>query len=114
MKTELMLRTTNKWADGYAHLDQWESVGTMEEISNKSFDADDGEDLTEPRKQVIYAIITSAEPDEKVKQALHTTYTRSHCTHEFDCCGCRSFRLSKAERVTGDLWCVEVGSSRNY
>jgi hypothetical protein len=110
----LNLRSTRQFADGYAHMDKWEEVGSMEDISSKTVESDDGEDLTEPRKTTLHTIITSKADDEKIKAAIYDTFTVSNCKHEYDCCGCRSFRVTSAKRVTGDLWCVEIGSSRNY
>ena len=112
---DLNTRTTRKFADGYASLDKWESIGSIEEIGRKTeTPADDDGDLTEPQTTTIHAIITSDKTDYQIMGAIHDTYTVSDCRHEWDCCGCRSFRVRNAKRVTGDLWCVEVGSSRNY
>jgi hypothetical protein len=116
MQMELNKRITRNYVGTYQHLDEWELVGTINEIGSKEIpqSEDDKADLCEPHAHTVYAVVTSDKPDSVVSAALHDTYTQAGCAHDYDCCGCRSFYASGAKRVTGDLWQVTVSSFRNY
>ena len=54
--------------------------------------------------------------DDVIKRALKDTFTKAGCSHDYDCCGCRSTYVTSVTYV--DLenrkWVVLTHSSRNY
>ena len=109
----LSIRVTNKYVGRYRHLDQWQEIGTYEILKSHTVCTDE-EDICEPQLTTHEVLVTSSSPEADVRKALDSEFTLAGCAHDWDCCGCRSFHTRKTERVTGDLWCVEVSSSRNY
>lgn len=116
---ELSKRLTHTYVGTYQHLDKWQWLGSVDEIGSRELpDAEPDEaDPCEPRAREVFVLVKDVADDvseSDIRQALHDTYTSWGCAHEYDCCGCRSYRAGDVERVTGNLWRVEVFSSRNY
>lgn len=113
---ELSLRLTNTYVGSWQHLDKWESLGSVDEIGQRQLPLSDDQqgDITDPKGVEIFALVSSEAPDDKIARALHDSYTSWGCSHEYDCCGCRSYSAREVKRVTGNLWRIEVWSSCNY
>ena len=131
-------RLTHKYVGEYQHLDQWATIGTIDEIGKRELplSEEDECDPCDPKSWEIFVLVKPSpdlferwtmlnledDPDldyfkwsqREIRQALHDTYTQWGCAHEWDCCGCRSYHASEEKVVTGDLWRVVVSSSRNY
>jgi hypothetical protein len=112
----LSLRLTHTYVGTYQHLDKWEDLGTVDEIGTRELppSEEDKADMTEPLGRELFALVKSEAPEDQIRRALEDTYTSQGCAHDYDCCGCRSFSATDVKRVTGDLWRVEIHSSRNY
>jgi hypothetical protein len=116
MPQTLSLRETSKYVGTYRHLDEWRDIGRFEELGRVDLGITDPEDMCEPRKGYI---LVSVAPVQKgptraeILRALADEFTIDGCAHEYDCCGCRSSRAS-AHHVKGNVYCVEITSSRNY
>lgn len=132
-------RETRKYVGTCQYLDRWSLVANADEIGSRPLPLsdEDQEDLCEPQSREVFILITAWAPDlaerwanlppnedpeidqqkwatAELKQAIRDTYTQAGCSHEYDCCGCRSYYASEPELVTGDLWKVIVSSSRNF
>lgn len=109
-------RLTHTYVGTYQHLDRWETIGTGDEIGSRELplSEEEEEDYCEPRRREVFILVKSDKPEDDIKQALHDSYTQHDCHHEYDCCGCRSYYARDIKRLTGDLWRVEVYSSRNF
>lgn len=110
-------RKTHQYVGQWKHLDDWETIGRVDELTTRDVTpepAEDECDPCDPRNTEIYAFVKSDAPDDEISKALKDTYTSWGCDHEWDCCGCRNYAARSAKRVGGDLWCIEVYSSRNY
>lgn len=116
MNSTLSVRKTNKYVGTYDYLDEWEDIGTMQQIGYEVHKDEEDDDYCEPMSQTYYLLITTEEgvTTEQIVNALHDTFTKAGCHHEYDCCGCRSYYTHDVENTTGNLWKVVVGSSRNY
>lgn len=110
----LSRRLTQKYVGTYRHLDEWQEIGSYTVLST---DTTPGKDLEESLTSV-HMVLIDEEADKagvvQIDRALHDEFTVSDCHHDYDCCGCRSFRTHEAKPITGRLWCVTVHSSRNY
>jgi hypothetical protein len=112
----LSLRLTHSYVGTWQHLDKWEGLGSIDEIGSRELPLNEEQenDHCEPKGREVFCLVTSEAEDAKIICALHDTYTQWGCSHEYDCCGCRSYTAQDVKRVTGNLWRVEVWSSRNY
>lgn len=116
----LRLRTTFKYVGSYRDLDEWQDIGTMDQLCARPLPVAKPDDLTEPRC-VRYHVMVNAQADvETIRTALADHYDVGGCAHDYDCCGCRSFYTRNVARVCGvsgsptSLWLVDVYSARNY
>jgi len=113
---DLAIRQTRKYVGTYQHLDQWESIGSCEVIGTKEIPLPEDEeyDVCDPQAHDHWVLVESEASPEKIKEALTHSFTQHDCHHEYDCCGCRSYRASKVEHEGGRVWRVKVSSSRNF
>jgi hypothetical protein len=116
---EIELRKTRTYVGTFQHLDDWKAIGAATIYMREAEAADrDGEepDFTEPMVQhglVHFAAIQEGVTEGEIVQALRDTFTKNDCHHEYDCCGCRSFRAS-AKHVAGPVYKLTIRSSRNF
>jgi hypothetical protein len=116
--TVLEIRKTHKYVGTYQHLDEWDYVGTATVTASES--ETDHEDPCESTKTTMIVCveidrgITRQTDEELVKSALRSTFTKSGCAHEYDCCGCWSTYVGEVEKITADRYMVVTRSSRNY
>ena len=78
----------------------------------------DPDDMCDPISNICRIWVnTGSNPAslEDIRQALRDTLSSNGCSHEYDCCGCRSYYVSRCdyEPESGE-WLVTVSSSRNY
>lgn len=114
--TDLRQRLTHKYVGTCRDLDEWEPIGALTILSTVTLPVED-DDICEPRTQRHMIVVDEAaesKGDEMVTKALHAEFTQAGCSHDYDCCGCRSYSTGRVQKLTGRLWCVEVHSSRNY
>ena len=113
----LSLRRSHQYVGTWQDLDRWESIGSYMAVAWCSWSTDP-DDMCEPIANISRVWVNtgshSASIDD-IKQALRDTLTQSGCSHEYDCCGCRSYYVSRCdyEPESGE-WLVTVSSSRNY
>lgn len=119
--TRLFLRETFKFNAAYRDLDSWIGIGTFKVIAATTVDCNDeleeGEepDFCEPQRTTMLVCADTSEPRPltDVCQALEQEFSGSGCTHEYDCCGCRSYH-AHAMYLGKNRYEVVVSSSRNY
>jgi hypothetical protein len=108
-------RLTHGYVGSWKHLDQHEYVGRMLiEATSTLGDEVDPEDPCEPCTTTLFVKVYSGEEEEAVKSALRDHFTAWGCSHEYDCCGCRSYRAGNITRLGSGYWRVTQHSSRNY
>lgn len=114
----LSKRLTFSYVGDYSHLDEWEQIGSYEELGRDQLEVDHPGDITEPFRMAHHILVTSDADRETVRQALHDVFNHSGCAHDYDCCGCRSYQATNVvcviKGVRRSLWRVEVYSSRNF
>ena len=114
---ELQIRRTHKYVGPYNHLDDWDTIGSAIVIKSQTEDTqpDDDFDPCEPKKHVhLVHVEAPGASDEQIKQALLDSFDHQGCSHEYDCCGCRSYSSDEAIPHAGSVWQVIVYSSRNF
>jgi|GEM_PF-3490676 len=113
--TTLSVRKTNKYVGTWAHLDEWEDIGTAE-IIERNAEVQDHEDPCEPTLIQMLLRVTTNEPkdNEAVKLAIMDTFSRHGCSHEYDCCGCWSTTVTNVHSMGGGFFLVTQTASRNY
>jgi hypothetical protein len=115
MAQALELRVTRKYVDSWKHLDEHRYLGSFEMLSSKHKDGDP-EDCCEPmvHKHTVRVKAGKGVPLSDIKQALHDEFTVWGCSHEHDCCGCRSYAVRTVRKQLDGTFVVFVGSSRNF
>ena len=108
----LAIRKTHKYVGTYADLDDWEEIGTANVLSSSSRPLED--DITEPTETKLLVEVSSSSPAVDIERALRSSFSRSGCAHEYDCCGCVSSHVTKVERQKGHQWLITINSSKNY
>jgi hypothetical protein len=106
----LEFRKTFKWVD--SSMDEWEYIGKVKVMPTgllvKDCDVED---------RITQGFVVRLPPHELkasyIKHALQTTFSYGGCTHEYDCCGCRS-GYSTVRQLSHRKWSVILHSSRNY
>lgn len=106
-------RTSHKYRDGWAHEDQWEHLGVLKVTPAKV--TEEGNRYDEGDTYVRFARIQniSRKGFKMLKQGLQDTLSGSGCQHEYDCCGCASYR-SIIRRVGPRLVLIHTRVSYNY
>jgi hypothetical protein len=140
----LELRLTHGYVGTYKHLDKWLTLGTIDEIGSRELplSTEEENDHCEPKRREVFVLVSINQKeadfynrwlesgdwlaevgafeqwvDRQIALAIGDVYSSSGCAHEYDCCGCRSYSASDAQRIARgekDLWRVVVGSSRNF
>lgn len=112
-KIQAHLRLTHRYVDEYGHLDQWDTLHTMEfkMLGGRDVRVGNGyDDLGSKRHRVI----GSKKLDQnKQAQALRDTLSYHGCSHSYDCCGCSS-RSARVTKVKPGIFSVLLSISRNY
>lgn len=85
------LRLTHRYVGTYKHEDKWRDLGrvkvTPARVTQEPRDYDDG------GAYVRWATLPSGlsrEDRRELMRGLEDTLTSQGCSHEYDCCGCRS------------------------
>lgn len=110
----LFIRTTHKYAPGYASLDNYDFVGKAKFMPQRQVEEGNGYD--EVGTFVRYAKLSVNIDRNLGEKALRDTVSEGdggHCRHEYDCCGCY-FSRSTVERITGRTFKITSTVSRNY
>lgn len=112
---DLSIRMTHRYRSGWAGLDDWKSVGQFE-IEARGKAEEDEEDMCEGRSQPLFVRVEKARKvtDDTIRRALQSQFSYSHCQHEYDCCGCRSYHAFDVRKLGKGYWLVVQTSSRNY
>lgn len=122
MTTALEIRITRRYRSAWSSMDEWRKIGTLEAVARGALtDKTSPEDwYDDGSRGPTFAHIVKVKRDNKrvtdkdVRQALRDTFTYSHCTHEYDCCGCRSYHAYDVHKQSyGDAWVVIQTSSHN-
>lgn len=114
MIRDLSLRLTHRYVGEYQHEDEWRTIGFVDVLREIRLEPDDEGNPANAGTSIIMALCIDVIARDKIEQALIDTFSRHGCACEHDCCGCVSRAVIEAKPVTGDLWKLKVGLSRNY
>ena len=107
----LELRLTHGYVGGWDHLDNWEPLGTARltpaRVVRESNDYDEG------RTYVRWATVPAGQSVRLTARALADTLSRHGCSHDYDCCGCASYRTT-VEHRSGRRLVLKTRVSFNY
>jgi hypothetical protein len=95
-KINLELRLTHKYVGEWDHLDQWDAVGTAVLTPPKC--VREPEDFDDGGEYVRWATIPRGQPLAASARALEDSLSKHGCSHEYDCCGCASYRTEAIHR----------------
>jgi hypothetical protein len=111
----LSIKITNTYVGSWDHLEKWRDIGSFEVVRSHRVEGDP-EDMCEPLTDFKQVQVSreAGVSDEDVRCALRDSFTKVGCSHDWDCCGCRSYRVSRIKPYPGDVWVVVIHSSRNY
>jgi hypothetical protein len=115
-KDTIQKRLTHKYRDGYRYLDEYEDVARTEQLSCEMHRDYDGADET---TRAIYTmrLLSVEEGYDNFEDYFDEYFGGSHCTHDYDCCGCWHYHVTSVERISvgsETLFRVKVGGYRNY
>lgn len=113
-KLNLSRRLTHKYVGAWKHLDSWEFIATAKKTPWVVVEQPEDFDGT----TICDAWVTlPAGADRKnraiVARALEDTLSSHGCSHEWDCCGCASYRAEVVLR-RGRRMLVRSYMTRNY
>lgn len=106
----LDIRETYNYRDYWSYMDRWTNIGSYTVLTSKHRDRDTG---NAERSSIFIVCVDSTAKEEDILHGLDDSFTSSHCTHEYDCCGCRSFH-GEAKRINGKFYAVRQTSSCNW
>jgi hypothetical protein len=109
----LSIRNTRRYADAWRDLDDWTDIGSAKVISSHTIEIEEDPEYDEIFR-VVEVDLDQPEPLKIVCQALDATYTNFSCTHDWDCCGCRWYRVQTTTHIEGNRYLVALTSGRNY
>lgn len=109
MPTQITLsaRLTFGYSPGWDSLDKWGEYIGAKVLAEKRHHKDDGYTTTR-------TIVCKHKDSKLIMAAIRSTFTRSNCRHEYDCCGCYTHRITRLHRVKRGEYSVTVCSSPNY
>jgi hypothetical protein len=115
----LKVRITHKYLDTWKDQDIWKEMGEYEITKFEKW-IKETEDILEPNLHyywvTVYPELGVSVQD--VRNALIDCFTHTSCSHDYDCCGCRTFYVTYAEHLASDgvseEWKVTVDSWRNF
>lgn len=142
-ETQLIsLRRTRRYVGTWAHLDQWEDLGTAKVLANSAvYGPEKAEDDWNRRvrrwpkhmrrrflkdyyadpscgpisyfRVVVPRAMLDVYGKDRVLQAIQDTFSRHGCSHEYDCCGCASYSAT-ATYMGGREFKVKLGVGYNF
>ena len=104
-------RLTHKYNLGWRHLDKSIYMGSVKLTERRVLEEGNGHD--EGATYIQYARIPAGARIKDVLQALRDTLTHSGCQHEYDCCGCASYRV-RVKRYSTRQVLVRTTVGYNY
>jgi hypothetical protein len=110
-KANLFTRLTNRYADGWRHLDTEEFTGTVKVLGVTR--QTEGEGYDDGGSYRYRVVAPSALKGKDLTRAIGQSMGGSGCRHEYDCCGCATHRAS-VKRVSPREYAVRVRVSYNY
>jgi len=107
---QLEIRETHKYNGECRDMDEWSDAGNVSVMyrSTKHEDMDGTNGL-------LFVRVWSGFDDEKIKKALHDTFSYHGCSCEHDCCGCESQYVGHIKCISRErfIWVMRVSTSRN-
>ena len=105
---DIYKRLTHKFNLGWSHEDEWDTAATVKVLPYKVIDINDDSYTVTQR-----VIAPSSHRKTDLSSAIASTFSRSGCRHEYDCCGCVSFHAI-VRRVSAREYVAKISASRNY
>ena len=104
-------RNTHRYRDGWAHEDSWEYLGSIKVTPARQ--VEEGNGIDEGGVFVRYARIRRQDDFRLLQRGLEDTMSTSGCRHDYDCCGCASYRTT-VRRVKPRLVMIHTRVGYNY
>lgn len=110
----LETRLTRRYVGTHKHLDAWRDVGTAKVLPQRLVrQPRDEEAYYDEGTYLVRARIPAGQDPKLSAQALADHFTTWGCSHEYDCCGCRS-TTARVKRLSRRDFAVFFDASRNY
>lgn len=104
-------RKTFRYVGTYRDLDDWEDLGFFRHTPVKCVAVGNG--LDEDGAYTRWVKVPVNTPLHEIIPAIEDTLTRVGCAHEYDCCGCLSYRTHFIRR-RGRKLLFKTYATRNY
>ena len=101
-------RLTHKFSLGWSHEDEWETAAPVKILPLKLVASTDDSDTFTQR-----VIAPSSHRKTDLSRAIASTLSRSGCRHEYDCCGCISFRAT-VRRISAREYVARIVATPNF
>lgn len=110
----LETRQTHRYVGTHRRFDHWEHVGTARVLPPKLVrEPRDEEAYYDEGTYLMHARAPTGQNPALTAQALRDHFSSWGCSHEHDCCGCRSSQ-ARVRRLGPRDFAVFVDYSRNY
>lgn len=119
MSEILAIRKTHRYVGTYRDMDEWEDIGEVTDMGQRLLSVDDDDPCEYTvRERKMHIRCDEPQPDERIERAIRDTYSSHGCAHEYDCCGCWSYHVTKVDKIDeggfDHVYRVEISASRNY
>lgn len=104
-------RLTHKYVGSWQHRDNWKFLATVQATPPRLVREPDEREFSDGGAYLLHVRAPSGAPD--LRQGLRDTFTKHGCSHQHDCCGCRSTRAS-VRKVSARDYIVVQSVSFNY
>jgi hypothetical protein len=114
------IRKTHMYVDPWDTLDQWEDIpGRFKELGGSKYYnpvniPGQSFGISDCGYRVIKVITPKNLSVDMQRRVIIDQYTSVGCDHDYDCCGCYSFRAYATKLRRRGEWTVKVVFSRNY
>jgi hypothetical protein len=109
----LSRRETFRYVGKHRDLDRWKPVGIAKVLPARQVRAPEPENFDDGGRFLLRATIPAGQEPKASAIALRDLYTSQGCSHEWDCCGCRS-TYATVRRLSRREFAVFVDVSFNY
>lgn len=104
-------RLTHKYVGTWQHMDQWGDAIRVKLLAPKVVEQGNG---FEYGPTTVQRVIAPRNADPKaVARALYDEFNQHGCSHEYDCCGCASYRAD-VKQVGKREFNLTISTSYNY
>lgn len=103
----LKMKLTDKYVGTHSYLDEWQQFGKIVFINSRQHKNNEYE--TGSQTMIVQVLPFEEVTEEQIHKCLHDVFTSRGCSHEYDCCGCKSQTVSKVYHLYDGFYLIKAG-----